>query len=114
MSDSSYLPLSPGGSMSKGPMSYDNEFLLPKPRRRFLYTACLSLVIVSVVGVLGSTLWTMTLPTARLTAEPTTQAPVQDQDPMDSLHYLRGPPTDKFRGQQEQFGTIVKLTENSL
>lgn len=92
-------------------VSFDSDVLFAKPRRRFVFIGCLTLVGVSIVSLFGSTLWTLRPSTYALadsgmgspqhlennaTTAPT--APAQEVDRFDSQLYLRGPPTDRFRG----------------
>ncbi|CAA7265892.1 unnamed protein product [Cyclocybe aegerita] len=83
-------------------MSFDADGLFFKTRRRHLYTACLSLVLVSLVSVLASSFWTARTSSYPVQVEdeiqaPAAQEPIQQLDKWHSLNYLKGAPTDSLR-----------------
>lgn len=88
---------------------FDSDVLFAKLPRRYVFIACFTLVGLSIVSLFSSTLWTLHPSTYSLAdsgmesiQQPlennATTAPAQEVHRFDSELYLRGPPTDKFRG----------------
>lgn len=84
------------------------SFEAPKPRRRYIYAACVCIAAVSIVGILATAVRTLGQSPlyplmndereAGLSSQPCSQTPIQAQKNLDSVNYLNGPPTDRFRG----------------
>jgi hypothetical protein len=94
-------------------MSHSDDHLLsaevpenPKQRTnvRFLTTACVSLVVLALTGLVFTGVWTQgslresytTAPSVVLSVVPNVTEP---EDPYDSSNFLRGKPSLRFRGQ---------------
>lgn len=77
-----------------------------KPRRKFMYAACVCIAAVSIIGILATAVRTMVQSPlyplerdaglASLTCPQHT--PIQVHNYLDPMNYLNGPPTEKFRG----------------
>ncbi|KAF9535682.1 hypothetical protein CPB83DRAFT_842145 [Crepidotus variabilis] len=69
------------------------------PRTRSFYTICISLVGLSVLGILSSSLWTLRPSNHRLIQEEQSvvQHPLEGDDLFGPQYVLRGPPTQRFR-----------------
>jgi len=98
-------------------VSFDKDVLFVKPRRRFVLLGCLTLVGLGISSLFSSALWTLRPPTYALAdsgmestphlennttttpaAPAVPAAPTQEVDRFDSQLYLKGLPTDRFRG----------------
>ena len=79
-----------------------------KPRQRYMYTACVCIAAVSIVGLLATTLRTMDQSPLYplidherddgLAPPLCPQIPIQTHNHLDPMNYLNGPPTERFRG----------------
>ena len=80
-----------------------------KPRRRYMYAACVCIAAVSIIGLLATAVRTMVqAPLYPLIdderdaglATPTCpqQIPIQTHNHFDPMNYLNGQPTEQFRG----------------
>jgi len=98
---------------------FDSDVLFPKPRRRYVLIGCVTLVGISIISLFSSTLWSLRPPTYALAdsgIESThletipTIVPAQEIDRFASQSYLRGLPTDRFRGLSTAFVSNPKFT----
>lgn len=89
------------------------SFEVSKPRRRYLYVACVGIAAVSIISILATAVRTMgqsalyplvddkretVFQVSSQTCPQTTQTIIQTPKYLDPLNYLNGPPTDRFRG----------------
>lgn len=69
-----------------------------------MYAACVCLATVSFIGIVSTAVRTMVQPPfypiddERLTSPTCPQIPMQIRNNLDSMNYLNGPPTERFRG----------------
>ena len=77
-------------------------FEVYKPRHRYMYAACICIAAVFIIGLLAASARTMVqsplYPLDRDAKLVYPTCPQQMPDHLDSINYLNGPPTERFRG----------------